>query len=101
MAFVGEVDELRRDAEALEGGKLGFEELRVFGGEFHGLGQEQALRRGGALFHSALGQAASQKRVVVGPDSARFSAVVNGHTEIVDYRMTVIFFESVYQQLQE
>ena len=45
-----------------------------------------ALLAVGALSQSAFGQAAPQKPTVVRPDSARFAQVLNGHTEIVDYR---------------
>ncbi len=40
----------------------------------------------GAAFHAAFGQAAVRQRVVVSPDSARFSEVVNGRATIVEYR---------------
>lgn len=44
------------------------------------------LLTGGAVFQSAFGQAAVAKHVVIRPDSARFAPVLNGHTEIVEYR---------------
>ena len=45
-----------------------------------------ALSAAGTLFQSAAGQAVSRKVVIIHPDSARFAQVVNGHTEVVDYR---------------
>jgi len=45
-----------------------------------------ALLAGNAMLLSALARTGPQERVVVQPDSARFLAVLNGRTELVDYR---------------
>jgi hypothetical protein len=41
---------------------------------------------GGVVLPSMASQAAAQERVVIQPDSARFSKVVNGRAQVVDYR---------------
>jgi hypothetical protein len=67
--------------------------VRVFGLENHSeakmirsIVRVAALAISAAPLYTALGQSATHQHLVVPPDSARFSEVVNGRAKVVDYR---------------